>query len=71
MPRMILHKLSTQRVKRCPTGCGYFLDSSRRPRGNSRRITFVSGIVPDLQIESRSVKQKSQLTRPHSKCESR
>ena len=59
MPRMILHKLSTQRVKRCPTGCGYFLDSSRRPRGNSRRITFVSANHPGFAgIESPSVKRE-------------
>ena len=45
MPRMILHKLSTQRVKRCPTGCGYFPEHSR---DDSRRIIPVLEIMSDL-----------------------
>jgi hypothetical protein len=45
VPRMILHKLSTQRVKRCTKVREDFSERSRRPRNNSRRlITILPGL---------------------------
>ncbi len=41
MPRMILHKLSTQRVKRCTKVREGFFESSRLKRGNSRRLIVI------------------------------
>jgi hypothetical protein len=48
MPRMILLKLLTQGVKRCPIGRGWYAKRSRRPRNDSWRIVRAVAIMSDL-----------------------